>query len=349
MQAAWLTDRQRFELRDLDLPAPAADEVRVEVLGCGVCGSNLHDWHRPGPGAMGIAGAVGHEMVGRIDELGEVVTDVAVGEIVVVDPSAMGGCGQCAACRDGAGWFCSAKLAVPAYGFATHIITPARALHVVPDGLDPTAAALTEPVACGVHAVRHSWTARESGRVDGLDVVVLGAGVLGLGSLVAALELGAASVTVVARHPHQADASNALGATTVLDSEGAGLAAELRRLRAPLVIEAVGGSADTLRLAADIVAWRGEVVCVGAFAEPQALDVGRMMARETRMFVPVSYSARDGVHDFEVALNIIATSGRPLQRLATHHVPLDDIGEAFAIADDKRSGALRVVVGQLSG
>jgi threonine dehydrogenase-like Zn-dependent dehydrogenase len=118
----------------------------------------------------------------------------------------------------------------------------------------------------------------------------------------------------------------------------------LRKRRAPLVVEAVGGSADTLSLAAAVVGWRGEVVCLGAFDGPQTLDVGSMMNREIRAYFAVAYAAREGTHDLAVALDLMANGDVELDALVTHRYPLADIGEAFATAADKRSGAIRVVV-----
>jgi threonine dehydrogenase-like Zn-dependent dehydrogenase len=160
----------------------------------------------------------------------------------------------------------------------------------------------------------------------------------------AARWLGASAVTVVARHPHQIAAAQLLGADEVLHSDDDHLASSLRKRRAPLVVEAVGGSADTLSLAAAVVGWRGEVVCLGAFDGPQTLDVGSMMNREIRAYFAVAYAAREGTHDLAVALDLMANGDVELGALVTHRYPLADIGEAFATAADKRSGAIRVVV-----
>lgn len=344
MRTAWLTGAGRFELRELELGPPGPRDVLLAVHGCAVCGSNLHDWHHPGKGVLATAGAIGHEISATVVEAGNDVTSLRPGELVVVDPSAANACGTCAACRDGAGWFCSSKQPIATYGFADHMLVPAVSVYPVPRGITPTVAALAEPIACGVHAIRHSWTASRSRRLDGQNVVVIGAGMLGLAALMAAKWFGAGSVSVVARHAHQVAAAEALGADAIIDPSSYELAATLRRLRPDVVVEAVGGRADTLELATNVVGWRGEVVCLGAFEHPQQIEPGRLINREVRLFFAICYAALDGVHDFEVALELMSSGRFPLEGLVTHQFPLEEIETAFTVAGDKSTGATRVLV-----
>lgn len=343
-RTAWLTGAGRFEVRDLELGPTGPDQVLLAVYGCAVCGSNLHDWHHPSKGVLATPGAIGHEISATVVETGTAVTALRPGDVVAVDPSAANACGTCAACRDGAGWFCTSKQPIATYGFADHMLVPAEALYLVPRSITPAVAALTEPVACGVHAIRHSWTVGATRRLDGQTVVVIGAGMLGLAAVMAAKWFGAGPVAVVARHPHQVAAAEALGADTIVDPNSDQVAATLRRLRPELVVEAVGGRADTLSLATDVVGWRGEVVCLGAFAQPQAIDAARLINREVRLFFAICYAALDGVHDFEVALELMSSGRFPLEGLVTHQFPLEEIETAFSVASDKTSGATRVLV-----
>ena len=126
-------------------------------------------------------------------------------------------------------------------------MVPADRVHRVPADLDPQLAALAEPMAVVVHALRRG------GPVRGQRVLVLGAGSVGLLALVAARRLGAREVWITARYPHQLESARALGATRVLsesEAEAASLDALGREAEIDLVVETVGGSADTLRAAA---------------------------------------------------------------------------------------------------
>jgi threonine dehydrogenase-like Zn-dependent dehydrogenase len=343
MRTAQITGVGKLELRELELPPAGPGQVVLDVSGCGVCGSNLHDWHRPtGPS---IVGAFGHEVTAKVSAVGSDVTGFVVDQPVTVDPSAIGGCQVCGACRDGAPWFCSNKQPVATYGFADQMLVPAHALYALPGSVDPNVAVLTEPVACGVHAIRHCWTARDDGRIDGVKVTVVGAGMLGLGAIMAARWLGAESVTAVARYPHQSAAAAMCGADEVLQSDEPDLQRVLRSRRPDIVVEAVGGDAPTMDLVTDVAAWRGEVVVLGSFTHPKEVDLGRLGRREVRLFIPVAYSSRDGLSDFDVALQLLEGKGALLADLVTHRFALDEIDEAFATASDKSSRAIRVVVG----
>lgn len=321
MRAARLSGPRRLEMVDVELPAPGPGEVILKVEACGVCGSNLHEWRSPersiDPAGAGAPGAVGHEIAGRVD-----------GDLVVVEPNLATACGACPACTDGVAWFCRTRRRLPSWGFAERMVVPARATFRVPPGIHPETATLAEPLACGVHALRFS---RPAARVG-----VVGAGVTGLLTAAAARHLGAEAVAVVARHPHQAAAAQALGAE-VVD------AGELRRFRPGLVIEAVGGSADTLRLAMDAVAPRGEVAVLGLFDDQQRIDARRATYRELRLWFPVTYAELDDVHDLAVALDLLARPD-PWESLVTDRFPLTRTADAFQAAADKRDGVLRVVV-----
>jgi threonine dehydrogenase-like Zn-dependent dehydrogenase len=177
-----------------------------------------------------------------------------------------------------------------------------------------------------------------------VHVVVIGAGMLGLSAVIAARDLGADYITVVAKHEHQKQAAMSVGADEIIDSTRDDASSVLRKMRSPLVVEAVGGGANTLDLATEIVARRGEVVVLGAFTQPMAVNVGRMLNRDQRMFCAVAYSARDGVDDFDYASQIVTRQADCLAPLASHTVPLEEIEEGFRIASDKASGAIRVLV-----
>lgn len=348
MRAAFMSGPHAIDVRDIDLGEPAPNQLLVDVTSCGVCGSNLHEWPNPQDFFLGLPGAFGHEVAGVVAGRGSGCGDWKVGDPVIVQPSHVMACQQCEACRDGATWFCSNKQPIATYGFADQMLVPTEAAYRLPGTLSLDVALLVEPVACGVHAVRHAWTAGDRGRVDGKKVVVIGAGMLGLGAIMAARWLGAAEIVAVARHDHQAKAAAASGADVVLSSADDDLAKSMRRVRPELVVEAVGGEAPTLNQAIDTVAWRGEVVVLGSFTASQSIDVGRMVNRETRMMCAIAYSRRDGIDDYDVAIEMLASGQFPLDSLVTHRFPLGSIEEAFRVASDKQSGAIRVAVGQSS-
>ena len=349
MLAAFVTGPEQFELRLTSPPPLAAGLVRLAVSACGICGSNLHAWRHPdltiSNDASPQPGAAGHEIAAVVEEVGLGVTAWAPGDRVVVEPNLTGACRRCDACRSGRYWFCTNRSGPPIWGFSEQMVVPVDCLYRIPAGVSDDVATLVEPLACTVHAVRQSTSALSGeGRIDGVGVAVLGAGVAGLLAVTAAQHLGAGHVAVLARYDHQAAVAGRLGADLVVRSDDPGHVDTLRSLRPGLVIEAVGGSADTLGTALRIVAPAGEVAVLGLFDEPQEFDARRAVFRETRIFFPVTYSETSGTHDFEVALEIAAGHMGVLEQLASHRFDLDSIGAAFRTAADKNTGALRVVV-----
>jgi L-iditol 2-dehydrogenase len=297
----------------------------LAVEACGVCSSDLRAWSRPDAGRQPAIGLSGHEIGGRVLAVG---TDapVLVGERVCIDPVLASACGTCAACRHGRAWFCPDKRALATWGFAEAMVVPGRSVYRLPAALDATTATLVEPLACAVHALRSCAT-----DPTGLHVAVVGAGVVGLLSVVAARALGAARVTAVARYEQQAAAATALGADEVLPADGGEIDA-LRSRRPEVVIEAVGGTANAFETAVEAVAPGGEVVIMGLYDRPQQLDAAAALLREKRILFSIAYGARDGSTDYAIAVDIAAGRSADLRRLVGDTRPLREIEAAFADA-----------------
>ena len=347
-RAATITGPEQLEISEVTVPAVGDLQLLVDVRACGICGSNLHEWRHPelsiSAGDGPDPGATGHEIAAMVIEAGE-GAGVAPGRRVVLEPNRVTACGACAACVDGRAWFCRTRTQIAVWGFSERMVVPAASAFEVPDGLSDVAATLVEPAACGVHALRHSWTAvgRDRG-LEGATIAILGAGVTGLLALVAARHLGAGRVVVAARHPHQAEAARRLGADEVFDTGDDDLEQQLRRVRPELTIEAVGGRASTFELACRTTAPAGEIAVLGLFDEPQQLDVRRAIFRELRCFFPVTYAELSGRHDFDVAIDLLTAAGGAIDDLVTHRYGLREVDAAFRMAADKQAGSLRVVV-----
>jgi threonine dehydrogenase-like Zn-dependent dehydrogenase len=347
MHAITITGPRTTAIGSFDLPGPGAGQVEIAVQACGICGSNLHAWAHPELAIQrdgnSHPGAAGHEIAGVVTRLGDGVTTVQAGQQVCVEPNLATGCGTCAACADGRAWFCRHQKDIPCWGFAQSMIVPARSVLSPSQPIAPPVLTLAEPLAFAFHAMRNSWTAARHG-IAGRHVAVIGAGVAGLLVVAAARDLGAARITVVARHPQQAAAAKSIGADDVIEGTVDATHESVRCLRADVVLEAVGGRSDTLATSLSAVARGGEVIVLGLFDEPQTFDARKAVFREIRMFFPVTYSTLGGISDFDCALDLLVREQELLAQLVTHRVPLDRADDAFALAADKGSGALRVVV-----
>ncbi len=338
MRAAIARSRHELAVGEAPLPEPGPGEVRVRVEACGLCGTDLHllragfaPGHTPG-----------HEIAGRVDAVGSGVSGLAPGDPVAVEP--LLSCGRCEACRSGRDSICPELRLVGIHvpgGFAEHVVVPARRLFPVPHDLDARLAALAEPVAVALHGLHRGGVA------PGARVLVLGAGAIGLLTVLAARAAGAGEVLLTARHPHQAALGRDFGATRVLaESEASrdGLIELGRRTPANLVVETIGGGSDALQSAAWALAPGGAISVLGVFTAPIQLDSFPLLLREADLAWSNCYARNRARADFEEAVLLIDRERERLARLVTHALPLARIGDAFAVAGDKKAGAIKVTV-----
>jgi L-iditol 2-dehydrogenase len=339
MRAAFCSAPGVVEVRDVPTPSPAAGEAVVRVAACGICGSDLH-WflgHLPPPSVC-----PGHEIAGEVASCGAGVVAVREGDRVAVEPMVV--CRECRYCRTGRPQLCL-RLRILGMrrpgGLADSVLVPAYALFPLPASIDGALAALTEPMAVCVHAARLAAVAL------GQRVLILGAGTLGLLAIVAARAAGAAEVLIAARHPHQAEMARRLGAArvfaTTADGERA-RAAYAADHAIDLVIETVGGSADTVTDALQTVAPGGTVCIVGVFAMPPSLPALALIGKEVRIVGAMLYDRAGPRADFEIAMGLLERHRDLAAGLITHRIGLDDVQSAFTTAADKRSGAIKVSV-----
>lgn len=339
MRAASLQGPGRIAVEQRARPEPGPGEVRVRVQACGICGSDLHFFHR---GALPPGSVPGHEIAGIVDAVGGGVHDVEPGAPVAVEP--LHSCGRCRWCRAGHHAICPEGQIHGVHrpgGLAEFVTVDAHRVFPVPPDLPPVVAALTEPMAVAVHGLARS------GLAPGQRLLVLGAGTIGLLTVAAATAAGAGEVWVTARHAHQAEQARALGAGHVLtgaDASPGALAALGREVPLDVVVETVGGSATTLADAARAVAPGGTVCVLGLFFGDVALPALDLMVKENAVVWSNCYGRAGSGPDFARAVELVAAHRDRLGDLVTHSVALDDVARGFALASDKASGAVKVSV-----
>jgi 2-desacetyl-2-hydroxyethyl bacteriochlorophyllide A dehydrogenase len=269
-------------------------------------------------------------------------SEVGVGERVVVEPLAV--CGRCPACESGDYQICRGVefLGVSRHGgFAEYVAVPRERLYTLPPELDFAAGALAEPAAVAVHGVRLG------GVKAGDRVLVLGAGTIGLLSIMAARDAGAEEIAITARHGHQAEAARRMGATRVFPANPEGdpdRADFFRDSLSDVVLETAGGAGETLNDAIQSVRPGGTVVLLGIFPSQPSCDALSLVVKEVRLVGSLTYGRCDGRADFELALRMMASHAPVVRDLVTHRFDLDAIREAFETASDKKCGAIKVAV-----
>jgi len=227
----------QLEVTEAPDPAPGHGELVIQVGACGICGTDVHiaDGDFP-PTPYPII--PGHEFSGRVMALGHGVPGGwREGERVAVDPSLF--CGYCPACRAGRGNLCANWNAIGDTvdgAFAEYVAVPAANAYRIPDNVDDSQGALIEPLSCAVHGLRRI------GPVLGQDVLLMGAGTMGLLLLQLLARAGARSLTVVDRKASRLEAAKAVGAASVAEDvaalDGQAFAVAVDATGAPSAIEA---------------------------------------------------------------------------------------------------------------
>jgi L-iditol 2-dehydrogenase len=338
MIAAFCPQAGSFELRERERPRPAPQEAVIRVRSCGICGSDLHFFHGGFPPPPVCPG---HEISGEIADVGSAAGPLRAGDRVAVEPLVV--CRECWACRTGDYQLCRHLRILGTMvdgGMAEYVRVPAYALFALPAEVDFEVGALTEPLAVAIHALRLADVRL------GSRVLVLGGGTIGLLSVAAARAAGAAEVWITVRHSHQGAAAAALGATRVFSAADASaeLSAQAHRNPIDVIVETVGGSADTLNDAVHLVRPAGCIVVLGVFTTTPSLNALSLIAKEIRIVGSLTYGRSGPRADFDVALGLLAEQPERFRQLITHRFPLAEITRGFATAADKRSGSIKVAI-----
>jgi len=343
MEAALFYGGKDIRVESVPDPIPEPEQVLVEVQATGICGSDLHGYHRV-PNTTRPPRIGGHELTGRIAEVGKATRMYRVGDRVAVEPTIP--CNSCPECLTGNYNLCSKLIHIGGHisgGFAEYVLAPESNVYELPGQVSFEAGAMAEVYAVAVHAL--SVTPVQPGD----HVAVIGSGPIGLTIAQMAQLSGASSVAVIGKPdaplrlakdwinavPINVDAANPAEAIEAW-SQGRG---------ADVVFEAVGGSAQTLQQATEIAGNRGKICMVGGHTAPLELNAGSARKRELTISWSFCYGRRDGKREFQIALDLMGAGKLDPTRLITHRFPLGEIRRAFEVASGRdEHGSVKVLV-----
>ena len=316
------------ELREVDRPSAGPGEVLVRVAAAAVCGSDLlieADRHVNEPPMI-----MGHEFSGSIAEVGEDVSGWEVGDRVVQETSAWI-CGQCERCKRGEHHLCARKKVFGIKtdgGFAEFVRVPAWVLHRVPDTVSIEEAAMTEPACVVLHAML------EKGRVEpGDEVLIMGAGTIGLLALQVAKMAGAKRVFVAELNEKKREMAKKLGGV-VLDAVKMDAAAEVIRFTggngADVVVECTGAE-PAIVSGLKAVRRLGRFVAIGLTGRPDiSIPWDDLVFRSPEIQFSLSSTHRS----WERVLVALSDGHLDFKPLITHRFPLEKWADAFQAMRD---------------
>jgi len=334
----------RGDVRVEEVPPPAPPgpgELQLQVRWCGICGTDLEEWLSgpvfiPAAAPHPLTGAraplvLGHEFAGVVVAVGAGVTGLLPGQRVAVDTIIS--CGSCHWCQRGEVTRCPALGALGLHGdggLAELCNAPARMCLPVPDTVADDAAALAEPLAVAVRALRRG------GLRPGERVAVVGAGTVGLMAVQAAAAFGAGSVAVVEPLAERRVLAVRLGADRATPPEDA------RALEADVAVECAG-TPNAIQTALQALRSGGRAVLLGIVTESAPIAPIDLVRGEKSLIGSLSHVWDE---DFREALHLLGRGAVQAAPLITDRIPLGAaVTGGLTLLRDEPERHLKILVG----
>jgi len=342
MKAAVLEKLEEMVVKEVNDPVVGPDDALVKVRACAVCGSDIRIFHY-GNNRVHPPQILGHESSGEIVAVGERVTGFKPGDRVAIGSDVP--CGECAVCKAGFGNNCIINYAMGYQfpgSFAEYVLLNKTMLgfgpvHKIPDSMTWDEGALAEPLACVLNAVEFA------GIKLGDTVVIMGAGPIGCMIIPVAFMSGATKVIVINRSPGRLDFAKKVGADVVIcsseEDQVSRVLEETEGQGADVIFTAnpsPGSHVDALKMAKN----RGRVNLFGGLPAGTTVEIETNLIHYKELIVTGAHGSVPRHH--RQAIDLIASGKLDIKAFVSHHFPLDDINEAFRVAEGKEG--LRVIV-----
>ncbi len=325
-----------LELRDVPTPSPSSGEALVRVMRTGICGTDLHirSWDNWAAATVRAPLVVGHEIAGMVCAVGDGVESVDVGDLVSVEGHIV--CGRCRNCRAGRRQLCADTVSIGIHrdgGFAEYVTVPATNLWRHPAGMDLDVAALFDPFGNAVHAAL-------SFPVLGEDVLVTGAGPIGIMAAAVARHAGARHVVISDVSDYRLELARTLGIATTIRADEEPVSAPFDDLGMKEGYDVgleMSGAPNALHSMLESMAHGGRVALLGL---PSG-RAGRMDFDWVRVITSmITIKGIYGREMFETwyAMTVLVEAGLDIKPVITHRFPYTDYETAFNTAETGRCG-----------
>lgn len=341
MKVAVMEGIGKMGYEERPIPQPGPDEVLVKLEYVGICGSDIHYYETGAIGDYVVEPpfVLGHEPGGVVVEVGSNVTRLAVGDRVALEPGKT--CGHCEFCRTGRYNLCPDVVffaTPPVDGvFQEYVAHEAALCFKLPENVSTLEGALIEPLAVGFHA------ANQGGAHAGQTAVVLGAGCIGLVSMMALKAEGVSRVIVVDIMPKRLEKALELGADAVVNGAEEDAVEAVMRLTggagADLAIETAGTEVTT-RQAIHLVKKGSTIVLVG-YSKTGEMTLPMSLVLDKELTFKTVFRYR---HIYPMAIDAVAAGKVNLKGIVTDVFGFDDIQEAMDRSVTDKANIVKAVV-----
>ena len=345
MKALVLSDVGKIKVEEISKPSPKQGEVLVRVKACGICGSDIPRAYKDGAHNMPLV--IGHEFAGEVEELGEGVDLQWLGRRVGIFPLIP--CNECECCKNRKYEMCKNYSYLGSRrdgGFAEFVTVPAWNLIELPKSVEFEEAAMLEPMAVAVHAIR-----QVDAKVN--DVVcVMGLGTIGLLTVMFLKEMGCKNILVVGNKNSQREKAIELGlsADDFCDSNlwdvKSWVAEKTKDHGIDVFFECIGKN-ESVSLGVELAAPSGKVCLVGNPHSDMKLDrdiYWKILRNQLTLLGTWNSSFTwDKNDDWHYVIEALKRGNIQPEKLITHRFELEDILQGFEIMRDKTEEYVKVM------
>lgn len=316
----------QMELIDLEVPEVSGDSVLIKVAYTGICGSDIHtfkgEYKNPTTPVV-----LGHEFSGEVVAVGEDVTTVKVGERVTSETT-FEVCNECEYCQTKQYNLCPHRKGLGTQqngSLANYVLAREESVHILPDQLSYEGAAMSEPLACCVHAMY------QLSHLELKDkIIIMGPGPIGLFLLQIAKEIGAFVImTGITKDAHRLELAKELGADIVVDTLQEDLAEIVDKVTNGVGVDKVydaSGSPFAVNASLPLVKKTCQFVQVGLFAQKCVeIDTESIIQRE----IEYKGSRSQNPYDWPIAIHLLAKGAININKMITKKYPLEEWRTAF--------------------
>ena len=320
-------------LQDVPEPVAGINDVLIKVRRTGICGTDLHiyNWDAWAQKTIPVPMVVGHEFVGEVVEIGSNVSGFHVGEIVSAEGHVV--CGRCRNCLAGRRHLCKDTMGIGVNrtgAFAEFISVPMTNVWHHPSDVDEDVAAIFDPFGNAVHTAL-------SFDLLGEDVLITGAGPIGIMAVAVAKHAGARHVVITDVNDYRLDLAKQLGADVALNVTKGSLAEVRKTLHMKEGFDVgleMSGNPAAFRDMIDSMCHGGKIAMLGIPSEPMPIDWNKVIFN---MLTIKGIYGRE-MYETWYKMNVMLESGLDIKPVITHRFGADDFEKGFEIMNTGMSG-----------